>query len=78
MDANIWYQLREIIANNKGKVYGTLIGFLSSIFILLIGFWRTLLILLLTVIGYIIGSRWDQEGDFRKLLDRLLPPQFKD
>lgn len=78
MDANIWYQLREIIANNKWKVYGTLIGFLSSIFILLIGFWRTLLILLLTVIGYIIGSRWDQEGDFRKLLDRLLPPQFKD
>ena len=35
MDADVWYQLREIIANNKGKVYGTLIGFLSSIFYLI-------------------------------------------
>lgn len=78
MDANIWYQLREIISNNKGKVYGTIIGFLTAIFILLIGFWKTFLMLILTSIGYYIGSRWDQEGDFKKLLDRLLPPQFKE
>lgn len=78
MEGNFWYLLRELVANNEGKVYGTLIGFISAILVLIIGFWKTLLIFVLTAIGYYIGSRWDQEGDFRKLLDRLLPPQFKE
>ena len=78
MEGNFWYLLRELVANYKGKVYGTLIGFISAILVLIIGFWKTLLIFVLTAIGYYIGSRWDQEGDFRKLLDRLLPPQFKE
>lgn len=78
MDNNIWFLLKEVIANNKGKVYGTFIGLISGILVLIIGFWKTLLIFLFTALGYFIGSRWDQEGDFRKLLDRLLPPQFKE
>lgn len=77
MDSNIWYQLNEIFSNNKGKVIGALIGFLTGLLVLIIGFWKTLLVLLFTVVGYYIGSRWDIEGDFSQVLDKLLPPQFK-
>lgn len=77
MDSNIWYQLNEIFINNKGKIFGSIIGFVFGILVLLIGFWKTLLVLTFTIIGYYIGSRWDLEGDFRKILDKLLPPQFK-
>ncbi|MFW6287712.1 MAG: DUF2273 domain-containing protein [bacterium] len=77
MDSNIWHQLTEIFTYNKGKIIGALIGFVFGLLVLIIGFWKTLLVLFCTVLGYYIGSRWDLEGDFRKILDKLLPPQYK-
>lgn len=77
MDSDIWYQLTEILKRHKGRIVGTVIGLFSAILILLLGFWKTLLIVLCTLAGYYIGTRWDIEGNFRKLLDKLLPPHFK-
>lgn len=77
MDSNIWYQLNEIFTYNKGKILGALIGFIFGLLLLLIGFWKTILVLICTLLGYYLGLRWDLEGDFKKLLDKLLPPQYK-
>ncbi|MFW6021917.1 MAG: DUF2273 domain-containing protein [Halanaerobiaceae bacterium] len=77
MDSNIWYQLKEFFIYNRGKVIGSLIGFIFGFLILIIGFWKTLLVFLCTIIGYYLGSRFDMEGDFRKILDKILPPQSK-
>ncbi|MFP4661896.1 MAG: DUF2273 domain-containing protein [Halanaerobiales bacterium] len=77
MDSNIWHQLTEIFTYNKGKIVGALTGFLFGLLVLIIGFWKTILVLICTLLGYYIGSRWDLEGDFQKILDKLLPPQFK-
>lgn len=77
MDRNIWLQLDEIFKYHKGKIIGGILGFVFGILILYIGLLRTLLVFLLTSLGFYIGARWDIEGDLKKLLDRLLPPRFK-
>ncbi|ACL69386.1 hypothetical protein Hore_06290 [Halothermothrix orenii H 168] len=43
--------------------------------ILVLGLFKTILLFICTVLGYYIGSRWDIDGDLKKLLDRLLPPK---
>ncbi|HLV09495.1 MAG TPA: DUF2273 domain-containing protein [Halanaerobiales bacterium] len=78
MDNNYWQELVQQLNRHRGKLIGALIGFIIGLLVLLIGALQTLLIVIFTGLGYFIGSRWDTEGDFRKLLDRILPPQFKD
>ena len=59
---------------HKGKIIGGLSGFLAGILFLIIGFFKTLLLIICTLIGYYLGSRWDIEGDIKKLLNKILPP----
>ncbi|MFW5981100.1 MAG: DUF2273 domain-containing protein [bacterium] len=75
MDTQFLQQIYELIRYNKGKIIGAVLGFFFGLLILLIGFWRTLLVFTCALIGYYIGARWDTEGDFKKLLDKILPPQ---
>ncbi|MFW6035260.1 MAG: DUF2273 domain-containing protein [Halothermotrichaceae bacterium] len=77
MEDNIWKEFFHIFNIHKGKIVGALIGFLFGILILYVGFFKTLLIFACTLLGYYIGSRWDLAGDFKELLDRLLPQQYK-
>lgn len=54
---------------------GALIGFLLAFFWVVVGFWNTLFILILTVAGYVLAIRYfSNKDDFRNLLNRLLPP----
>lgn len=47
------------------------VGLLWAIF----GFWKTLLILCLTLAGYIFGARFlSDPEDLQRLLDKLIPP----
>ena len=62
---------------HKGKVIGAILGFIFGIVFLTVGFFKTILILICTVIGVLIGSRWDIEGNLKNILNKLLPPQFK-
>ncbi|WP_050748599.1 DUF2273 domain-containing protein [Halothermothrix orenii] len=64
-----------MVSRNKGKILGGLVGFLIGILILVLGLFKTILLFICTVLGYYIGSRWDIDGDLKKLLDRLLPPK---
>ena len=77
MDKEFFRQFYEIFRYNKGKILGAIIGFIFGFLLLFIGFWKTILVFVCTIIGYYIGSRWDMEGDFKKLLDKLLPRQYK-
>ncbi len=62
-------------ANHKGQVAGAVIGFFIAVFILLIGFFKVLLIAIFTGVGYYIGKRIHEDKDYIKnLLDRVLPP----
>jgi len=70
----LFNELTEYIKENKGKVLGGFIGFLIGILILIIGFFKTLFIVLCTGIGLIIGSKTYTMEDFKKLLERLFSP----
>lgn len=41
-----------------GRIVMTVFGFIIAVLFLTIGFWRTLLILILSVVGYLLG-RWE-------------------
>lgn len=78
MKRNDFYEdLIRYIISNKGKVLGALIGLTFGILFLVLGFFKTILILMCTFIGYLIGARIDIDGSLKKLLDRILPPIFK-
>lgn len=67
-------ELLKMFKKDKGKIIGALIGLLAGILFLLIGFFKTLLIIICTLIGLYLGSRWDVEGDIKKILHKILPP----
>ena len=71
---DIYYEFLKFFRENRGKTIGGLIGFIAGILFLIIGFFKTLLIILCTLIGFYLGSRWDIEGDIRKILNKILPP----
>ncbi len=77
MDNEQWQNLIQIVMINKGKIIGGIIGFFVGLLILIIGFFKTLLVLIFTIIGFYFGSRWDLDGDLKKILDKLLPHQFR-
>lgn len=65
--------LLDILSKNQGKIIGSIIGFVLAIFILLIGFFQTLLISLFVFAGYFIGRKIDKKEDFIEFLDKILP-----
>ncbi len=65
------------INNNRRKFFGGLIGFVLSVLILSIGFWRTLFILICTVVGYLLGSKSYTKRQILEMLERILPPGIR-
>jgi uncharacterized membrane protein len=59
----------------KWEINGALIGFGLAVFIIIVGFFKTLFIALLSGLGYYIGKRLSGDKDYIKnLLERVLPP----
>jgi len=70
---DILYDVLRYIKTNTGKTIGTLVGLLSAILILTIGFFKTLLILILSTSGYIIGKKIDRGEDvIDSLMNRII------
>lgn len=65
------------IRNNKRKFFGGLIGFILSILILSIGFFKTFFIVLLTIVGIVVGSKSYTKRQILEFLERILPPGLK-
>ena len=57
---------------NIGKISGALIGFLLALFLVIFGFFKTLFIVALTLLGFILG-KWKDEGlSLRKMLKEIV------
>lgn len=69
--------LWELLLQHKGKVLGVAAGLFFGFLYLLVGFWDTLVVILLVTAGYYIGRKYDQKEDLRDILDRILPGKFK-
>ncbi len=68
-----WRDVRVYISRHKNEIIGALLGFLFAILFLNLGFFRTLLIAIFTLGGYLIGSRKDIKEDIIRLIERILP-----
>lgn len=65
---NMWHA-------HPGRIAGGLLGVFVGSFIILIGFFHTIFILVCGIVGLLIGARIDNEDDFlqscRKITDNL-------
>ncbi len=53
-------QIASWIKENPGKTVGAALGFVLGILLFTIGWWKTLIILILVLIGFIIGKSRDE------------------
>lgn len=71
----MWQDIKEIVIQNKGKVMGSVVGLLFSVFYLSYGFIRATFIIICIGIGYFIGKRLDDDKDFIQTIKKLLGPR---
>jgi len=62
---------QEIWYNHRGAFLGAIIAFVVGVLILTIGFWRTLLLVILVLLGFFIGSQLDERSALRSLWQRF-------
>lgn len=59
--------------SHSGEIIGAVIGALFAVFVIFIGFWKTVFIGICTFIGYYIGKKVSKDELF-EILDKILPP----
>lgn len=59
--------LPESLKPYAGRIFMTAFGFIIAVLFLTAGFWRTMLILVLTVVGYLLGKWQDGALDTSRL-----------
>lgn len=72
-----WLQTLQIISVNK-RIVGMILGLLFGIVVLSIGLLKSLVLFFFVVIGYWIGKLWDDQEDWHDVIERLIPPKYRD
>lgn len=62
MDDRGW---KEFFIRYGAKIVGALLGLAAGILFLTVGFWKTLLLLALMLVGWLIGGRMDGRWGYR-------------
>ncbi len=68
-------ELKALIEKYKWRIIAVLVGVVLTILLLTIGFWRTLLLLVIVAVCYFIGMLLDHGG--KESLDGILQALFK-
>lgn len=63
--------MKELIFKHKGAFLGGLLGLIIAVLILIIGFWKALLVLLLVGIGIVLGMAIDGNNMIKNSMDRF-------
>lgn len=66
----LWTELLQQILRHRGKVVGTLIGLILGWMVVEYGVLKTLFVIFCLGAGYVIGSRADGDGNFRRPFGR--------
>lgn len=66
-------KLFEFYSLHSGGINGAVIGALFAVFVIIIGFWKTLFICICTFVGYYIGKKVSND-EIIEILDKILPP----
>lgn len=62
------------IAGYKGRIFGSLVGFIAGLLWVFLGFWRALAFILCIMIGYYLGKKIDQRVSLRDFINKVFPP----
>lgn len=68
---SIWEVIKTWLLLNKGKAIGGGIGLLIAVLMISIGFWRTMLIVLLVSLGASVGAQVDDREKLNRWLERF-------
>jgi len=63
--------MKELIVKHKGAVLGGLLGLVIALLILVIGFWKALLVLFLVGVGIVLGMAIDGNNMIKTSVDRF-------
>lgn len=77
--SQIWERVLQFARQHPGRVIGTTLGLSCGICFVWLGLWKTLILVLLTMLGYSIGKWTDEEGKgIKEFLEEKLPgrPDF--
>ncbi|MFQ5794315.1 MAG: DUF2273 domain-containing protein [Candidatus Bipolaricaulia bacterium] len=58
--------------NVTPRFLGVAFGVVIGVLFIVLGFWKTVLIALLAILGYYIGKYWESETEMRERLKKLL------
>lgn len=62
---------QDFLANNLGKLIGVTVALILGWMILEYGLFKTLFVIGMVVVGYLIGKQLDDGQDIHSLLDRI-------
>ncbi|MDO5022521.1 MAG: DUF2273 domain-containing protein [Eubacteriales bacterium] len=78
MDADNKNPFEKIKPGTKcAKIFFTSLFFCVSLLFVLIGLWKTVFVLLLSAVGYFIGSSKDIKSDIAGIINKVTPQQKK-
>jgi|DewCreStandDraft_4_1066084.scaffolds.fasta_scaffold04923_16 uncharacterized membrane protein len=60
--------LLKFILVNFGKIFGIFLGLVIALCLLLLGIWKTLFIVALVILGFIIGKWYDEGFSLKKII----------
>jgi len=72
-----WMQALRFIVDNK-RVLGMVIGLLFGVLVLTVGLLKSLLLLFFVAAGYYVGRLFEEQEDWRDVIDRVIPPKYRD
>ncbi|MDR3541861.1 MAG: DUF2273 domain-containing protein [Desulfosporosinus sp.] len=72
IEENISRFLVWAIGNHPGKLIGTAVGFFLGLLMVTLGFWRTLVLFLFVVLGFVLGKSQDDHENITAWLERIL------
>lgn len=75
---DFWLKIKEKVSyflvwsinNHPGKFIGTSCGILLGLLMVTLGFWRTLIVALFAVLGFVLGKRQDDHQDITTWLEK--------
>lgn len=63
--------MKELIFKHRGAFIGGLLGLVIALLVLIIGFWKALLVLFLVGIGIVVGMAIDGNNMIKSSIDRF-------
>ena len=58
--------------DHPGKLIGTSLGFVLGLLMVTLGFWRTLVLALFAILGFVLGKRQDDYKFITTWLERII------